>query len=123
MGEKFNCRDIFTPILTDDGVCYTFNFLDRSELFRDDVYRYGDYIRVNISSMNWSLEAGYSETEEIDTYPRRALLAGARNALTMTLLTPKADIDYTCKNGLQGFKVKSVYKASETFLHSRLSFS
>lgn len=62
---------------------------------------------MNFTSTGWSLETGYKETEEIESYPRRALLAGAKNALKMTLLTLKEDIDYTCKNGLQGFKVGS----------------
>lgn len=72
-------------------------------------YHFEDYQNVNASSMGWTLENGYSESEEIDTYPRRALLAGAKNALQLTLLTRKADIDYVCKNGLQGFKVRPFF--------------
>lgn len=38
MGDEFNCSDIFTPLVTDEGICYTFNMLDRNELFREDMY-------------------------------------------------------------------------------------
>lgn len=66
---------------------------------------YGNFLNVNTSSNGWTLEEGYKKTETLDTYPRRALLAGAKNALSMILLSPKKDIDYTCKSGLQGYKV------------------
>ena len=31
------CDTVFTPMLTEDGQCFTFNMLDRSELFTDKV--------------------------------------------------------------------------------------
>lgn len=32
-----SCSDYFTEILTEEGVCYTFNALDFSEVFREEM--------------------------------------------------------------------------------------
>ncbi|CAH1116192.1 unnamed protein product [Phaedon cochleariae] len=37
MGDIFDCSRLFKPIITDEGICYTFNMLDRSEIFRNDM--------------------------------------------------------------------------------------
>jgi amiloride-sensitive sodium channel len=36
-GKPLSCEKIFKPVLTEEGVCYTFNMLDRSEIFRNNV--------------------------------------------------------------------------------------
>lgn len=33
-GATENCSNILTPILTDEGVCYNFNMLDRDHIFK-----------------------------------------------------------------------------------------
>jgi amiloride-sensitive sodium channel len=35
MGRELKCRDILIPVMTDEGVCYSFNILDRSQIFND----------------------------------------------------------------------------------------
>lgn len=37
IGMHIECKTIMTPIITDEGVCYAFNVLDRKYIFRDDV--------------------------------------------------------------------------------------
>jgi amiloride-sensitive sodium channel len=37
MGRSENCDKLFIPIITDEGICYTFNMLDRGEIFRENV--------------------------------------------------------------------------------------
>lgn len=32
-----SCYNLFTPSMTDDGLCFTFNVLDRSAIFRNNV--------------------------------------------------------------------------------------
>lgn len=32
-----SCHDFFTPILTEEGLCYTFNMLDKTELLKNKV--------------------------------------------------------------------------------------
>ncbi|XP_044258411.1 pickpocket protein 28-like isoform X2 [Tribolium madens] len=104
MGKKLNCRNIFTPVITDEGVCYSFNILDRSQIFSDLVFHYKNYHKTSENSTTWSFEKGYLNKSKLDIYPRRALLAGASNGLTVQLATPKNDPDYKCK-AVQGYRV------------------
>lgn len=78
---------------------------------------YANYLNINTSSHGWSLEEGYDKAQTLDTYPRRALLAGAKNALSMILLSPKKDIDYACTSGLQGYKVNIFNKNNFSTTH------
>ncbi|KAJ3617442.1 hypothetical protein MTP99_007159 [Tenebrio molitor] len=105
MGRSENCDKLFIPIITDEGICYTFNMLDRGEIFRENVIHYRDYHLVPNSSHHWTMEYGYTANAGLDAYPRRALLAGATNGFTFNILTSKEDLDYACKNSLQGYRV------------------
>nr|XP_015833861.1 PREDICTED: pickpocket protein 28 isoform X1 [Tribolium castaneum] len=104
MGKKLNCRDSFTPVFTDEGICYSFNILDRSQIFSDSVVHFKNYHRTGENNTTWSFEKGYLNKSKFDVYPRRALLAGASNGLSLQLTTPKNDIDYECK-AVQGYRV------------------
>jgi amiloride-sensitive sodium channel len=37
LGYDYVCRRIFVPIITEVGVCYTFNMVDRSFIYRENV--------------------------------------------------------------------------------------
>ena len=38
LGDAVPCDEIFKPVLTEEGVCYSFNSLDRSEMYKENVY-------------------------------------------------------------------------------------
>ncbi|XP_023310707.1 pickpocket protein 28-like [Anoplophora glabripennis] len=106
MGKYYSCATIFKPIITDEGICFTFNMLDRSEIYRDNVVHYENYhVMENLTYSNWSMDDGYSEDAGLYPYPHRALLAGAKNSLTINLITAKENIDHTCKESIQGYRV------------------
>jgi amiloride-sensitive sodium channel len=37
MGISYNCSEIFAPIITDEGLCYSFNLLNREDILSDNV--------------------------------------------------------------------------------------
>ncbi|KAL1492018.1 hypothetical protein ABEB36_012522 [Hypothenemus hampei] len=106
--QIFPCRDLFDMILTDDGICYSFNLLSPKRIYKDDVQNYlFDPINHETydRSSNWSLDRGYSHDSGIDAYPRRALFAGATNGLDVYFYEKLNVKDPLCKWPLQGFKV------------------
>jgi hypothetical protein len=37
LGSEINCDGYFTSIVTDIGICYTFNILDRGDIYKEHV--------------------------------------------------------------------------------------
>ncbi|KAL1488868.1 hypothetical protein ABEB36_014663 [Hypothenemus hampei] len=105
MGRK--CNDLFFPIITDEGVCFTFNMFDRRDIFSDNVIHYQNYgISPDRRNLTWTMDKGYdSDVDLIDTYPKRAQYPGVKNALDVTLAAYREDMDPFCKDSIQGFKV------------------
>lgn len=68
-------------------------------------FHYKNYHKTNFSSQNYSGEFGYSKTAGINTYPRRAISAGADRSLTIYLTHNIVDNDCICNQFLQGFRV------------------
>lgn len=38
LGVEKRCAELFTEIITDEGICYSFNLLDRKEMFRNETF-------------------------------------------------------------------------------------
>ncbi|XP_018568328.1 pickpocket protein 28-like [Anoplophora glabripennis] len=100
-----SCYNLFTPSMTEDGLCFTFNVLDRSDIFRKNVDLYKDYLEHGRSTEGWTLENGYPVGTPRDTFPRRAMSAGSSAGLFLLIKAFKQDLDYICKGPVQGFKV------------------
>nr|XP_019536370.2 pickpocket protein 28-like [Aedes albopictus]XP_019556891.1 pickpocket protein 28-like [Aedes albopictus] len=104
--EASSCDDMFSETLTEEGICYTFNSLSAEDLLRQEMLHMDyQYVTKNFSSTQWSLETGYREDADIDTYPVRVLGAGARAGLNILLRLYNYDLDYLCRGPVQGFKV------------------
>ena len=54
------CSNIFTEVITEEGICYTFNMLNAQELLRSEVID-SDFQswNHNFSSTSWTQEKGY----------------------------------------------------------------
>ncbi|KAL1502785.1 hypothetical protein ABEB36_007882 [Hypothenemus hampei] len=108
--EFFLEEQLFDTILTDDGICLSFNLLSPKRIYKDNVQNYF-FDRINNGrydrSSNWSLDRGYSHNSGINAYPRRVSFSGAANGLNVNLLVKENYNHSFCKPllSLQGFKV------------------
>lgn len=62
-------------------------------------------IKDNPNVKHWSLENGYDDKADENTYPIRVFNAKDSAALTVTLRLFNRDLEYMCRGSHQGFKV------------------
>ncbi|XP_030376071.1 pickpocket protein 28 [Scaptodrosophila lebanonensis] len=114
--SRFNeCDKFFKKTLTEEGICYTFNGLHSTDIYREDTYQFQRDAKNKVDDLDgkntsalyppWSLETGYAPNSDVETYPARVLSAGARSGIFMALQTFKKEVDYACRGPVQGFKV------------------
>lgn len=101
----YPCMDWFKEIVTDEGICYTFNLIPEQEMFRKDhLHDSYDYYSSLYPYSNWSLDEGYKPNAELQTFPSRVFGSGFEAGLYMQLKMPKSYDEYHCREAL-GFKV------------------
>ncbi|XP_077285510.1 pickpocket protein 28-like [Arctopsyche grandis] len=100
-----NCSDLFTPILTQEGLCFTSNMLNAQELFRNEMLEHYEYLKDIKKSEGWSLGDGYPKNLPFKTYPTRGMGAGTTTGITVVFKAYSKDLDYLCRGPVQGFKV------------------
>nr|CAI5824716.1 unnamed protein product [Callosobruchus analis] len=104
-GDPMPCTKLFEPIILDESVCYTFNMLDRTAIFQDEVVHFKNYHSTE-KTLNWDVDKGYSNvTDAFSTYPFNAYLSGYGNGLHITFKQLASELDYLCLQTLQGFSV------------------
>ncbi|XP_055842660.1 pickpocket protein 28-like [Episyrphus balteatus] len=101
-----SCIQIFDPVLTDEGLCCTFNALDPLFLMRN----YSDDARFTASfvddfvPIDWTPEKGFSNSLPPKFYPRIAAGTGSQMGLTVVLNASASE--YYCSSSKSiGFKV------------------
>ncbi|CAH1100673.1 unnamed protein product [Psylliodes chrysocephalus] len=106
MNRRFKCNSLFFPIILDEGICYTFNILDRKDMFNENVVHFKNYHLLNKSIVGWDLDKGYQAINELYfNYPVRALMSGAENSMTIGLFQNSSNNDHFCNTDAQGFRV------------------
>ncbi|KAJ6625441.1 Pickpocket protein 28 [Pseudolycoriella hygida] len=102
------CRDYFQQVITEEGLCYTFNSLESTEIYRESVHRhelFDIFYRTKKLIDNWSLDGGYSSLNN-KSYPLRVFGSGTRDGLTIELSLNRSEFDDTCRSHVQGFKIQ-----------------
>ncbi|EDW17776.1 pickpocket protein 28 [Drosophila mojavensis] len=100
------CKEIFHKVVTEDGVCYSFNALSPAEIYRaegiipDIIFR-----EENRLTTEWTVEDGYSLSANESTYPHRVLGPGAKAGLYLFMGGIEEDFDDMCRGPVQGFKI------------------
>lgn len=101
--RKFtDCKKYFSKVITDEGVCWTFNMLDQSDLFyetMDSSLRFPEHGKHS----EWFLEKDY-QSSKLKVYPHRVIGSGLPSGLTVELRMKKSSINTGCKHGSQAFR-------------------
>lgn len=101
--RNINCSKIFTEIQTDEGICFTFNSHNASELYKENrLDQHYHVTRHNRTSLYWNGVFVPNMTEE-DIYPYRVL--SGSEGLQVELSLHESDIDYMCSGPVQSFKI------------------
>lgn len=101
--QDVNCSDIFQEILTDEGICFAFNYHNASELYNEFMLDHNYHLtRHNKKSGYWT-GAKKANITENDIYPYRVL--SGSEGLRVDLRLYEFDIDYVCSGPVQSFKI------------------
>ncbi|XP_044748640.1 pickpocket protein 28-like [Coccinella septempunctata] len=120
MGRIVNCSRILSPIITDDGLCYSFNMLDVRDIY-SDINRM-EYYQGHGRRTEWNVEDGYPNNETGNAFPFRTFETGATKSLVVTMLTKKSEVYASCQDfTLQGLKV-SIHTPSTIPRPNQVSF-
>lgn len=130
LNQNAPCSKYFAPVLSENGLCFSFNTLNSHEVFTDEweidfipffVKRYSNCCswmfnvlriapemkminsRPNVS--NWSLERGYKPGPNQNVYPMRVFSAKQSTALVVFLRLYDHDLEYVCRSLVPGFKI------------------
>ncbi|KAF2896997.1 hypothetical protein ILUMI_09180, partial [Ignelater luminosus] len=126
VNQNMSCDEGLTRTLTEEGVCYTFNMLNRKELFTNMVFYNESFFEHAYLSNNWKLDAGYTKNTEVDVFPRRAKSSGKKASLGILAHLYEQDLDYICKGPIQGYKIHlhnpaEMPKLSQNYLRAALN--
>lgn len=102
-GDEVEFNSLFKPVITEEGLCYTFNMLDESDLYKKSTVA---DIRLpkGLPKSNWT-SYGYDKSESASAYPARVLGAGLNAGILIDLRMRSKDVDYSCKRGISGFRL------------------
>ncbi|XP_049816268.1 pickpocket protein 28-like [Schistocerca nitens] len=113
--KDISCGKLFDTIITDEGVCYTFNGIEYEDFFTENAYRTASARRSRSRAVSrWSVDDGYvtgndegsdEAGDDEAVYPRRTSAAGAMAGLDFILTTDEQDVDASCRWPVQGFKM------------------
>ncbi|XP_045479399.1 pickpocket protein 28-like [Harmonia axyridis] len=120
-GKIVNCSKILHPLITDDGLCYSFNMLNIRDIYSD--VNQMDYYQEHKKHSIWNVESGYPANKTTNIFPRRIFGIGAMNSLVVTFFTKKSDVYASCQDfSLQGLKV-SIHLPSTIPRPNQVSFT
>ncbi|XP_063918404.1 pickpocket protein 28-like [Zophobas morio] len=95
----FKYLDLFSPTLTNFGLCYSFNMLDKNELFTEVTYLHKNH-SIHRKSSHWNIDKNYDEIQNA-TIPQRA---SEFTKFQLFLKAKGADVNGFC-NLMLGFKL------------------
>lgn len=104
-GLETNCSSMFVPVLTDEGMCCTYNTVDSYYMFtREAKTRINDTRLRTLEPVDWTTEEGYPPDAPPNHFPQEAVGPGESCGLSIVV---DANVDdYFCSStNVAGFKV------------------
>ncbi|XP_062555545.1 pickpocket protein 28-like [Armigeres subalbatus] len=103
--QETSCRTLFSDILADDGICYTFNNLLPNETYRMNAISqdFTNFATAAVRS-SWSLDSEYDKQAGINAFPHRGLSNGLISGLIVLPMSRKIDQDFLCRGPYTGYK-------------------
>ncbi|XP_055846694.1 pickpocket protein 28-like [Episyrphus balteatus] len=100
--DKINCKDLFDPVLTEDGICFSFNLI-KSENYQSELNNFEN----NDRKIDWDLEHGYNEEAlySLEAFPFHAVGAGITESFVLNPTDKIEDEDNKCRTYSQDFKL------------------
>lgn len=107
--KQYDCSDLFDEVLTDEGVCFSFNLQNASELYNEQfIHEHYHVTRHNKPSYyrngRWNIPPDVDDGEDDVVYPRRVYVGS--EGLRFELILNKKDKDYVCSGPVQSFKIQ-----------------
>lgn len=94
-------HEFFLKTITEDGICYTFNQVQPSQLFRDSIRLPRSNRMSSTLYTSWNVERGF---DRATVYPKR-MYNIFQNGLGVVLKMPKVFAKTTCDQLIRGFFV------------------
>lgn len=114
--EELRCEALFSQILTDSGICYTFNHLSSDDIYKVNLLA-DDFPKVSKFSVSHQINAfdvysnGSTKSENL-SYPYTMRNAGTGLEIKMWVPETENHFDPMCDGLLEGLKVQ-VHSAQE----------
>ncbi|KAF4519264.1 hypothetical protein B566_EDAN002153 [Ephemera danica] len=112
-GQEMNCSELFRPIYTDEGLCFTFNMLSTEEMFNEKyVSEEQENENIILKNSSWSMEHGYvsgakdnpMDLRLRDEYPfRERSYLGPISGLAVLLKNNINEVQDSCSSLKNGF--------------------
>jgi amiloride-sensitive sodium channel len=105
-------------ILSDEGVCLTFNVLRQSDVFRENVINFleDNTIYTSQDIRHWTVDQGYKRNAKFTTYPLRLLKANPNSGYSVLYKGEKYIKELNCNGDEQDFKIHVHHPADWPFL-------
>ena len=103
--KLFDCKKLFYKVVTDEGICFTFNMLDEKDLFNNGAIDNSIKLPQHGQKSDWFLDKDY-ESLKLKVYPNRVVGSGIQSGLAFELKIKKSELNPGCKRGIQGFRLQ-----------------